>query len=72
MVYVIMKLVYFTYFLGLLYLLGRSLSYSVFSGDTFKARCKFVFKSVLVSIVWPLSVLSRTGRTYIQHFIKLN
>lgn len=72
MVYMLMKLFYAIYFLGLLYLLGRSLSYSIFSGDTFKSRCKFVLKSVLVSIVWPLSVLSRVGRAHIHSFIKLN
>ncbi len=72
MFYMMMKLMYLIYFLGLVYLVGKSISYSIFSRDTFRHRMVFMFKSILTAIVWPLSILSRAGRDHIKRFHKLN
>lgn len=70
--YMILKLVYFIYLIGLVYLILRALSYAVFSGDSFKSRMLFILKSIPVSFAWPLSALSKAGRKFIGEFIKLN
>lgn len=71
MAYVFIKIITFVYLLGAAYLVLRAISHSIFSVDSFKVRMTFLLNSILVSIVWPLSAFSNTGRSFIARFAKL-
>jgi len=69
--YMILRFIWAVYFIGITVCILRATSHSIFSCDTAKSRFIFLFKSMLVSVVWPLAMFSNAGRSFITSFIKL-